>query len=66
MTEALGQLVSTLFGTGGGESGASAGTIVTVFNWLTSANVLPYFAIGIGCSLALFGVKVIRSVVWGA
>lgn len=58
MTEALTQLTSTLFGTGG--------VITTVFTWVTSATVLPYFAIGIGCSLALFGVKVIRSVVWGS
>lgn len=58
MTEALGQLTSTLFG--------ANGTITTVFGWITSATVLPYFAIGIGCSLALFGVKVIRSIVWGA
>lgn len=58
MTEALGQLTSTLFG--------ASGTITTVFGWVTSSTVLPYFAIGIGCSLALFGVKVIRSIVWGA
>lgn len=58
MTEALTQLTSTLFGSGG--------VITTVFTWVTSANVIPYFAIGIGCSLALFGVKVIRSVVWGS
>lgn len=58
MVQALAQLTATLFGEGG--------TIETVFGWLTSATVLPYFAIGIGCSLALFGVKVIRSVVWGS
>lgn len=58
MTEALTQLSSTLFGTGG--------VISTVFSWITSSTVLPYFAIGIGCSLSLFGVKVIRSVVWGS
>lgn len=58
MSEALTQLTSTLFGT--------SGVISTVFSWVTSSTVLPYFAIGIGCSLALFGVKVIRSVVWGS
>lgn len=58
MEQALTQLTSTLFGTGG--------VISTVFSWITSPTVLPYFAIGIGCSLALFGVKVIRSVVWGS
>lgn len=58
MGTALSELTATIFGTGG--------TIETVFSWITSSAVLPYFAIGIGCSLALFGVKVIRSVVWGA
>lgn len=58
MAQALTQLTATLFG--------ANGTITTVFSWITSADVLPYFAIGIGCSLALFGVKVIRSVVWGS
>lgn len=58
MGTALSELTTTLFG--------ASGTITTVFGWITSADVLPYFAIGIGCSLALFGVRVIRSVVWGA
>lgn len=58
MAQALTQLTTTLFG--------ASGVITTVFDWITSASVLPYFAIGIGCSLALFGVKVIRSVVWGS
>lgn len=58
MAQALAQLTGTLFG--------DQGVITTVFGWVTSSTVLPYFAIGIGCSLALFGVKVIRSVVWGS
>lgn len=58
MSQALTQLTTTLFG--------ESGVISTVFSWVTSTTVLPYFAIGIGCSLALFGVKVIRSVVWGS
>lgn len=68
MGEALQQLASTLFATGGGSgsTATSAGVIPTVFSWITSDAVLPFFAIGIGCSLALFGVKVIRSVVWGS
>lgn len=65
MGTALSQLVTTLFGTGVG-TGAVKGVVPTVFSWLTSSDVLPFFAIGIGCSLALFGVKVIRSVVWGS
>lgn len=58
MAQALSALTTTLFG--------ANGTIPTVFGWITSTEVLPYFAIGIGCSLALFGVKVIRGVIWGA
>lgn len=50
MSQALTQLTTTLFG--------ASGVITTVFSWMTSTDVLPYFAIGIGCSLALFGVKV--------
>lgn len=61
MSAALTQLTTTLFG-----SGETPGTIATVFTWLTGDTVLPFFAIGIGCSLSLFGVKLIRSIVWGA
>ena len=64
MATALQQLANTLFATGG--EGVTAGVIPTVFKFITSETVLPFFAIGIGCSLALFGVKVIRSVVWGS
>ena len=58
MAQAITQLTTTLFG--------ETGAIATTFGWITSADVLPYFAIGIGCSLVLFGVKVVRSIVWGA
>lgn len=67
MSEALTQLATTLFHVSSGASDTVAtGVIPTVFSWITSTSVLPFFAIGIGCSLALFGVKVIRSIVWGA
>ena len=65
MAEALQQLATTLFATGGAE-GSTAGVIPTVFSWITSTPVLPFLAIGIGCSLALFGVKIIRGIIWGA
>ena len=65
MVEALKQLATTLFATGGTE-GSTAGVIPTVFSWVTSSAVIPYLAIGIGCSLALFGVKIIRGIIWGA
>ena len=58
MTEVLTQLTSTIFGSGG--------VIPTVFTWVTSSAVLPYFGISVAVSLTLVGVKVIRSVVWGA
>lgn len=64
MAAALSQLVNTLFAVGGETT--TAGVIPTVFSWITSTAVLPFLAIGIGCSLALFGVKIIRSVIWGA
>ena len=58
MSEALNQITSTLFGTGG--------VIPTVFTWMTSTAVLPYVAISIGISLTLFAIKGIKSVIWGA
>lgn len=58
MAGALTQVTGTLF--------SDDGVISTVFGWITSADVLPFFAIGIACSLALFGVKAIKSVIWGA
>lgn len=61
MGTALTQLTTTLFGTG-----ENAGVIATVFEWITSENVAPFFMIGISVSLALVGIKLIRSVIWGA
>lgn len=40
--------------------------ITSMFTFITSENVLPWFAIGIVASLVLFGVKIVRRVVWGA
>lgn len=37
-----------------------------IFGFITSEAVLPYFLIGIGLSIALFCVNMIRRVVWGA
>lgn len=42
-----------------------AGPIPTVFGWITSAEVLPFFALGITVSLILFGVKIVRGTIWG-
>ena len=61
MGQVLTQLTTTIFG-----SGETPGVIATVFDWVTSADVLPYFGISVAVSLTLVGIKVIRSVVWGA
>lgn len=44
------------------------GTVVTAIVGETGAlnSLLPLFAIGIGISVLLFGIKAIRSIVWGA
>lgn len=40
--------------------------VTSMFDFITSEDVLPWFAIGIVASLVLFGVKIVRRVVWGA
>lgn len=44
------------------------GTVITSLTSSTGAlyNLLPLFAIGIAISAVLLGVKIIKSVVWGA
>lgn len=44
------------------------GTVITALTSSTGAlyNLLPLFAIGIAISAVLLGVKIIKSVVWGA
>ena len=44
------------------------GTVVTALFGQTGAlaDLLPFFAIGIACSVVLFAVRGIRSLVWGA
>lgn len=61
MGTALTQLTTTLFGTG-----ETPGVIATVFEWITSADVAPFFMIGIAVSLGLVGIKLVRTVIWGA
>lgn len=61
MGTVLTQITTTLFG-----SGDNAGVISTVFDWVTSADVLPYFCISIAISLSLVGIKIMRKVVYGA
>lgn len=42
------------------------GTVVTSITTGDLASLLPLFAIGIGISVLLFGIRAIRSIVWGA
>ncbi len=42
------------------------GEVVTAVTTGELASLLPLFAIGIGISVLLFGIKAIRSIVWGA
>lgn len=44
------------------------GTVITALTSSTGAlyNLLPLFAVGIAISAVLLGVKIIKSVVWGA
>lgn len=41
--------------------------IISVWSSIVSeSSIMPYFLLGIGISLVLVAVKIIRSVVWGA
>lgn len=42
------------------------GTVVSSITTGDLASLLPLFAIGIGISVLLFGIRAIRSIVWGA
>lgn len=53
----LTSFMGALFGTGG--------VVPTFFSWVTSAEVLPYFGLGICVSLVLLAVKVVRGTIWG-
>lgn len=53
----LQSFVSALFGTDG--------IVLTFFNWVTSAAVLPFFVLGICVSLVLLAIKVVRGTIWG-
>lgn len=42
------------------------GTVVTAVTTGSLKELLPMFAIGIGISALMFGIKAIRSITWGA
>lgn len=53
----IGTVVTSLFHAGDGTTSDPSGALYPL---------LPFFAIGIACSVILFAVKGIRSLVWGA
>lgn len=53
----LQNLLTGLFGEGG--------AIPTFWNFLTGADVLPYFLIGVAVPLILLGVKLVKGIFWG-
>ena len=68
IVSALKDFAAMLFG-GTIGSGSSAqtvdGLLKTFFTWVTSADVLPYFVLGICVSLVLLAIKIVRGTVWG-
>lgn len=41
------------------------GAVTSVFTVITSADVLPYFMLGIGVAMVLTAVVIVRMIVWG-
>ena len=55
--------VALFGGTVGSET--ITGAVPTFWNFITGPEVLPYFLIGVGVSLLLLAVRVVKSVFWG-
>lgn len=59
----LQQIASALFAP---VTEAGTGGAVPIFwAWITSETVLPFFLIGVGVSLLLLAIRVVKSVFWG-
>lgn len=43
----------------------SEGIVTQFFTWVTSAEILPYFAVGICVSLVLLSIRIVRGLIWG-
>ena len=41
------------------------GAIPTFWNFLTGEDVLPYFLIGVGVSMLLLAVRLVKGIFWG-
>ena len=68
VVNALKDFATMLFGgtIGSGETAQTVdGILKTFWTWVTGANVLPYFIIGICVSLVLLAIKIVRGTVWG-
>ena len=68
LVNALKDFATMLFGgtIGTGESAQTVqGILKTFWTWVTSADVLPYFVMGICVSLVLLAIKIVRGTVWG-
>lgn len=64
----LRDIAVALFGgstTVGGQTVQVPGAINTFFDWLVSEPVLPFFLIGVGVSLLLLAVRVVKGIFWG-
>ena len=53
----LTNITSGLFGTNG--------AVPTFWTWLTSEGVIEYFLIGVGVSMLLLAVKLVKGIFWG-
>lgn len=63
--EQIVSVMQSLFGAFFSTTEGSEGVVVQLFGWLTSAEVAPYFLIGVAVSIVLLAIKVIRGVFWG-
>lgn len=57
----LQQIADALFST----AADSQGAVVIFWEWLTSTAVLPYFLIGVGVSMLLLAVRIVKGIFWG-
>ena len=63
IADVLTDLATALFAN---PSTGDKGIVVQFFNWLTSTDVLPFFAIGIGVSILLLSVRLVKGAIWAA
>ncbi len=64
IVDVLQNIAIALFGGTLGEE-TVVGAIPTFWNWLVDPQVLPYFLVGVGVSLLLLAVRVVKGIFWG-